>query len=129
MDERILKMLLQPFIENSIKHGFGITDGSTWVQQPEIVTSFIKDGDWLRISISDNGEGFDEEKFLSIMKRTGNEGHIGVRNTYQRLIRFYGEENVSISVSSIPYYKSEIIITIPAIRNAGENPPALRSDK
>ena len=127
LDSRVLKMILQPFIENSIKHGFGITDGSTWVQQPEIVISFIAEGEKLRISITDNGKGFDESYFMQLMKSKENVGHIGIRNTYQRLIRFYGEENVAITVSSIPYYSSEIVITVP-LKQTESSLPALRQE-
>ena len=113
-DTPILKMVLQPFIENSIKHGFGIGEGSTWIQQPEISTSFTREGDRIRIVIADNGKGFDESMLLSIMKgEEGSEGHVGIRNTYLRLIKFYGEDNVSVTVSSIPYYRSSIAIEIP----------------
>ena len=114
--EPILKMVLQPFIENSIKHGFGIGDDSTWIQQPEIETSFTLSGNTIRIEISDNGRGFDENHFLAIMKggKEG-EGHVGIRNTYLRLIKFYGEENVRISVSSLPFYRSTITIDVPRL--------------
>ena len=114
--EPILKMALQPFIENSIKHGFGIGDDSTWIQQPEIETSFTLSGNTIRIEISDNGRGFDENHFLAIMKggKEG-EGHVGIRNTYLRLIKFYGEENVRISVSSLPFYRSTITIDVPRL--------------
>ncbi len=114
-NEVLLKMVLQPFIENSIKHGFGIGDESIWVQQPEISVKFMVIDERLRIEISDNGKGFDEGEFLSIMHGEGSEGHIGIRNTYLRLLKFYGEENVAVAVSSIPYYLSTITIEVPVI--------------
>ena len=112
-NEEILKMVLQPFIENSVKHGFGVGNGSTWVQQPEITTSFSLTDGRIRIEISDNGRGFDESKFLSIMKGDEGYGHVGIRNTYLRLTKFYGEENVAILVSSIPYFRSTVTIEVP----------------
>ncbi len=114
-NEEILKMTLQPFIENSIKHGFGIGDGSTWVQQPEISVSFSVSDGRIRLEAADNGKGFDENELLAIMHGEGSEGHIGIRNTYLRLIKFYGEENVAVNVSSIPYYRSVITIEVPII--------------
>ena len=119
-NEEILKMVLQPFIENSIKHGFGIGDGNTWVQQPLITTSFTLLDGRIRMEISDNGQGFDENHFLSIMRGEEGEGHIGVRNTYLRLIKFYGEENVAVNISSIPYYKSTITIEVPVLKQSAE---------
>ena len=74
----------------------------------------MREGDRIRIVIADNGKGFDESMLLSIMKgEEGSEGHVGIRNTYLRLIKFYGEDNVSVTVSSIPYYRSSIAIEIP----------------
>ena len=67
----------------------------------------------IRIEISDNGRGFDESKFLSIMKGDEGYGHVGIRNTYLRLTKFYGEENVAILVSSIPYFRSTVTIEVP----------------
>ena len=112
-NEEILKMVLQPFIENSVKHGFGVGNGSTWVQQPEITTSFSLTDGRIRIEISDNGRGFDESKVLSIMKGDEGYGHVGIRNTYLRLTKFYGEENVAVLVSSIPYFRSTVTIEVP----------------
>lgn len=112
-NEEILKMVLQPFIENSVKHGFGVGNGSIWVQQPEITTSFSLTDGRIRIEISDNGRGFDESKFLSIMKGDEGYGHVGIRNTYLRLTKFYGEENVAVLVSSIPYFRSTVTIEVP----------------
>ncbi len=114
-NEVLLKMVLQPFIENSIKHGFGIGDGNIWVQQPEISTAFTVLDGRLRMEITDNGKGFDEDRFLSIMHGEEGDGHIGIRNTYLRLTKFYGNENVAIAVSSIPYYQSTITIEVPII--------------
>ena len=51
--------------------------------------------------------------FIGCKGEEGSEGHVGIRNTYLRLIKFYGEDNVSVTVSSIPYYRSSIAIEIP----------------
>ncbi len=120
-DAEILKMVLQPFIENSVKHGFGIGDESTWVQQPEIMTSFKLTDGRIRMEITDNGKGFDESAFLSIMKGDGGDGHVGIRNTYLRLTTFYGEENVALVVSSIPYFRSTVTIEVPLMEQRKES--------
>ncbi|MDP1802630.1 MAG: histidine kinase [Bacteroidota bacterium] len=46
-------MLLQPFIENSVEHGFKNID-----HRGKIEIVFLKENDQLKITISDNGEGF-----------------------------------------------------------------------
>ncbi len=53
---KIPGMLLQPFIENSIEHGFKNIN-----YEGKIEISFLKDKEQLKISVSDNGIGFDQE--------------------------------------------------------------------
>jgi LytS/YehU family sensor histidine kinase len=45
-------MILQPFVENSIEHGFAGID-----YPGDIVISFVREAKDLRITISDNGKG------------------------------------------------------------------------
>lgn len=53
----IPSMLLQPFVENAVKHGIAQkgTDG-------KIIIAFIKQANDLVLTISDNGNGFDTQK-------------------------------------------------------------------
>ena len=43
----------------------------------------------------------------------GGKGRVGLHNIYHRLVTYYGKENVQFSFSSIPYYRNEILISIP----------------
>ncbi|WP_353140562.1 ATP-binding protein, partial [Pseudopedobacter sp.] len=53
----IPSMLLQPFVENAVKHGISqkATDG-------KITVTFIKQANDLVLTVTDNGNGFDTEK-------------------------------------------------------------------
>ncbi|MBP3241216.1 MAG: hypothetical protein J6M92_11835 [Oribacterium sp.] len=42
----------------------------------------------------------------------GVRNHVGINNTWLRLISFYGEENVDVRVESIPYYRNSFTLTI-----------------
>ena len=72
----IPKLLLQPIVENSIRHGV----------EPCIHPCIIiikveeEDEDTLSITISDNGTGFDVNKL--------EEGGIGIRNVRERLLSY-----------------------------------------
>ena len=68
----------------------------------------------LTVRVSDNGSGFDENQVLSIMKDDSEEAHkhVGIHNVYQRLITFYGKNNVEASAESIPYYQNTIAFVI-----------------
>ena len=104
----IPKSLLQPFVENSIKHGFPET-----VSSPEIELSFQRSGSRLLITIADNGAGFDEEEMTRIITTDFGDGHVGLRNSYRRLKAMHPEIDMPISVSSIPFYRSEVRLTLP----------------
>lgn len=111
----ILKTILQPLVENSIKHGFGIDAPGMLVSVPTIEINFFTRDETLVIDVIDNGSGFDVAAAESITYASEPEAlnHVGLHNVYRRLITFYGQEQVHISFSSIPYYHNSVTITIP----------------
>lgn len=91
IDEEILKfqlpsLILQPIVENSIKHGI-LPKG-----QGKIVIIGQKIGQEIKISISDNGIGFSKEKLENILSDGSQSKSIGLRNVNNRLINFYGQQ-------------------------------------
>ena len=100
----ILKIILQPLVENSIRHGFGLDNSSSYLDVPSIKIEVYRDDPWLYLRVIDNGSGIDIERATQIL-HTGTDGqkHVGINNVYQRLVFFYGE-TVKITFSSIPYY-------------------------
>lgn len=115
-DKSILKTVLQPLIENSIRHGFGIESNGIPVSVPTIEVNFTSpDMQSIHIEVSDNGCGFDENEVIKIMTKPAHPGmrsHVGINNTWLRLISFYGAENIDIQVESMPYYKNSFFITV-----------------
>lgn len=111
----ILKSILQPFVENSIKHGFSIDNTNCFSIAPQIEISVSRIDQELLLKITDNGAGIDIEKATAIMKRSGSEKdqmlHVGLHNVYNRLRSFY--ETSDVTFSSIPYYQNQITIHIP----------------
>lgn len=111
----ILKSVLQPLVENSIKHGFLIDIGSRFPLSPCIEIRIGREEDQIVLSVTDNGGGIDIAKAERIMKEDGTdeEGgkHIGLNNIRQRLTAFYG--SAEISFSSIPFYENRVLIRIP----------------
>lgn len=86
-DKPMMKLLLQPFVENAIVHGF-----SNMVRRAKLnISVFSRDG-WIYIRIADNGHGIDPEKRRRILEDTGNpvkSDHIGISNTVRRLALTY----------------------------------------
>jgi two-component system sensor histidine kinase YesM len=87
---KILKFILQPFIENSIIHGFSNID-----YLGEIKLNFIKNGSMLHISIADNGAGKpDEIRSRMVQKNeeeSSNFSNIGIHNVNKRIQLHYGD--------------------------------------
>ncbi|MFT3677784.1 MAG: histidine kinase [Chitinophagaceae bacterium] len=81
--------LLQPFVENAIKHGLSKMNG-----QGTLNLSFIKQADNMLIKITDNGPGFDAKKFK--------EGYgLGLSKKRIELINDeYGEELIKLQIES-----------------------------
>lgn len=99
IDERclgchIVKLVFQPFIENSIKHGFsGIPSGG------HILFSVRVEDENLLISIQDNGKGMEASEYAGLMARLDKEDFddfqeqnesIGILNIHYRLKLKFG---------------------------------------
>jgi len=113
-DTLVPKTILQPLLENSIRHGFGIDSEGIPIQLPTLEISFVLDNDNLTIEVADNGSGFDVDKTAAIMLngKDDQQRHIGLHNVYYRLVNTYGKENINFSIDSIPYYRNSIKFTI-----------------
>ncbi|MCR4658568.1 MAG: sensor histidine kinase [Lachnospiraceae bacterium] len=105
----IHKLLLQPFVENSIVHGF---DKST--KDAELSVDIRRQGDELAITIEDNGIGMSEETVKQVNEgfpEDASEGAgIGMKNAVTRLRMYYGNAG---RVQARSDTGTRIIITIP----------------
>ena len=117
---RIYKLLLQPFVENAVIHGFkGMEKGG--VLRVDI---FLSDtGERLNIIIEDNGKGMPREMAESFNVREqavrDEGGSIGLHNAFARMDMYYGREAVW-NVNSIEGMGTVITLTLP-VGTAGGN--------
>jgi two-component sensor histidine kinase len=81
LDTPVPSLILQPLVENSVKHGFG-ENGEMRVE----ITGYL-DGDSVRVAIKDEGKGVSEE-----IKRGIYTNGTGLRNINERLQKVYGED-------------------------------------
>lgn len=81
----IPSLVIQPIVENSIKHGF--KNGKCCV---EVDLHIKKENENIHIEIVDNSGGMDKDTILSIMNNQRN-GGIGLINVNSRLKLIYGE--------------------------------------
>jgi two-component system sensor histidine kinase YesM len=104
----ILKIILQPLVENSILHGFqGIEGmGNIWI-------SIYRSEDHLNLEVEDNGEGMDVQSVDADMRSDqASAKSYALRNVYGRLRLYYGNK-ADISLSSEPYVSTSVKLTIP----------------
>lgn len=110
LDFRIHKLLLQPFIENAVIHGF---EG---IKRENVLRIDMRmEDNFLRISIKDNGRGIElsmVEKFNNRDFREVETSHIGVGNAISRLRMYYGER-VNVRFDSTLGEGTEVTILIP----------------
>lgn len=93
-DSIVPKMLLQPFVENSILHGFRDRKSGGVIR----IAGHVQ-GDISVFTIEDNGAGIPEDRFYILTE--GAEGHIGCANVHRRIKLLYGDP-YGISVRSGP---------------------------
>ncbi|WP_149095899.1 sensor histidine kinase [Paenibacillus terrae] len=104
------KLILQPLVENAIYHGLkGRTD------RGYIMLSGTREGDALRLTVSDDGGGIGAERLDDIRKSldAGRESAIGfgLRNVHERL-RHYGPQ-YGLSVTSEPGLYTSVTLLAP----------------
>ena len=113
----IHKLLLQPFIENAILHGFKeiITGG---ILRVSMVISENKN--MMHAIIEDNGKGMTAEQVKKYNDKElvlrNEEPEIGLTNSFARLYMYYGEE-ADWNVSSIQGMGTVVTLKIPIIEN------------
>jgi two-component system sensor histidine kinase YesM len=109
LETPILKILLQPLVENSILHGFQEMDGNG---QIGITITRLEDA-LLQLRVEDNGAGMDAQRVDQDMRleQAAKKGY-ALRNVFGRL-RLHYDSRVNIELSSIPYVSTAITLTIP----------------
>ena len=114
-DCKIMKILLQPLAENSIRHGFGgLVSGFEPVPPRIDILISSAENNRIRIEVTDNGRGIDIEVANACITENSPESqkHFGLSNIQKRLKACYGD-SFRISFLSIPYLKNSVIIELP----------------
>ena len=109
----LIKLVLQPIIENAIYHGLKYKESKGLLQ----VKGFMKDGNAV-LQVIDNGVGMDEETLSHIYDKHKVNYHsngVGVYNVQKRLKLYYGE-NYGITYESEKGVGTTATIIIPGIQ-------------
>ena len=103
------KMLLQPLVENALKHGF-----KDRVLHNKLIITFSQSADTLLIMIQDNGNGIPDCVLHNLQDAKPSDSHIGLGNVRQRL-ELYFDRQYKFEVESIPGEYTIQEIRIPVI--------------
>ncbi|MEX2415031.1 MAG: sensor histidine kinase [Paenibacillaceae bacterium] len=118
---RIMKMLLQPLVENAIAHGLESVKGRLWLIHIEIKQT----NDHILLVVDDNGVGMTEDEMGKVLEihtevledNTMHSG-LGLANLHQRIGLVYGKDyGIQLSRSSLNGLRVEIILP----KNGGKN--------
>ena len=108
----MIKLALQPLVENAVKHGLRPKEGrgTVWV-------SARRSGDNLEVTILDDGVGMDEHTLERL-----NEHGVGIHNVRERLAKRYGE-GYGVDVESMTGMGCMVVLRVPYRGEAisGEN--------
>lgn len=112
-----IKLILQPLVENAIEHGLNDNESGGKI---EIIGT--QNENYIILKIKDNGYGISEDKLEQIYKSFHDDSihqGVGLKNVYQRIKIYYGEE-ADIKIDSLFDEGTIISIYIPkkkAVKN------------
>ena len=117
---RVLKLMLQPIVENAIHHGILPSAKGGMV----LIRVYGEGGDMF-IDIIDNGPGMSPETIQSLLESGKQAGEsrfsgIGVRNVHERISRMYGEP-YGIRLFSEEGLYTKAVIRFPALCTDGQS--------
>lgn len=105
-DLYIPKIIIQPFIENSIKYGY---DLDKEVEIHLTVSAMIEEANILKLTVTDNGHGLPDD---------WNENQvngIGIRNVKERIWMYCGDE-FDVEISNLPDNGVKVDILLPILK-------------
>ena len=106
---KIIKIILQPLVENAILHG--LREKSS--ESGTITIKARLDDGVITISIEDDGVGIPPEKLDSLLTKNEKSGY-GVWNIHERIQLSYGSQ-YGLRYTSRPYIGTTVYITFPAL--------------
>ncbi len=105
-DIRVPKLILQPFVENSIYHGVRLKG-----EKGMIKTKVVEETDFIEITIWDNGVGATNEEIERCFQKESDRS-FGMKGTVERLKHYYQKEDVC-TIQSKKGEFFEVKLTLP----------------
>ncbi|MDL2319411.1 sensor histidine kinase [Eubacteriales bacterium OttesenSCG-928-A19] len=126
LDCAIPGFTIQPLVENALFHGIATREGGNiWIRS-------LREGAFLRLSVTDDGEGMDEATLRRVTEQSrGDLGEfsqrrgftqIGLGNVHSRIRHFFGPD-CGLTIESAPGHGTRVEICIPHVRLADVHIP------
>lgn len=123
-DILVIKFILQPVVENSIKHGF--RDKS---KKFSVSIDFEWDKKYVKITVTDNGMGINPRRLDELnyqlryskypLSKNSKDGSIGLANINDRIKLFYGD-GYYMQMESVSEQYTRTVLRLPYPMNTGE---------
>ncbi len=110
MEYTVCNFILQPVVENAIKHGINPLKN----RRGHLIVRFYQRDDFLCFDIEDNGAGIQKDQLRRLFIKKGN-GY-GLTNVMERIRMLFGQE-YGVSVNSTPNAGTRVTITLPLVKN------------
>ena len=112
-DEMIVKIVLQPLVENALYHGIKDLEEGGYIR----VLGF-REGNNIILEVYDNGKGMSHEQIKNILKAPRStsitKGGVAIKNVHERIQVYFGQD-YGLSYESEYGKWTKVRITIPAI--------------
>lgn len=111
---KMVRFLLQPILENAIIHGIAPIEGQGFI----LIKAYTEE-DTFKISFTDNGVGFSQERIEEALcdksrKKDAFCG-IGISNVNDRIKMVYGE-SYGLNIQSLPNIFTTVEVSLPIVR-------------
>lgn len=115
---KIVKLVLQPLVENALYHGLKYKEGCGNIQ----ITGY-RAGESIILKVMDDGIGMDEDELAHVFerkqKKNGKHNGVGLGNIQNRLKLYYGDP-YGITIDSEKGYGTTITIVVPICTEVSE---------
>ncbi len=105
----VIKLIIQPLVENAIYHGMDFMDGDGIID----ITGRLENGD-VYLTVSDNGMGIQEEILAGLLDGHGAVSGFGLKNVNERVKLYFGED-YGLSIESEPDVGTSVTVHLPAV--------------
>jgi two-component system sensor histidine kinase YesM len=119
LDGYILKLSLQPIVENAIQHGLRPKGG-----KGTVMVTIEMDNELLAVTIYDDGVGMDEDTLVKLNEHLHHEGPavkgIGMKNVHEQIVTLCGE-GYGLTISSRKHIGTSVTMRLPIRKEMSGN--------